>query len=129
MLFQNAAKIVLENSAEAGRYDFSDRSFEVFYADSTEFILSEEDKGQTNKTFLMHVFRAGSGEYFNLSIKAYDNHNALIAQKVVTNVNVRRNQKTTLTGNLFGSGTSTFNIAVNPVWDNPGPPIVFSEKQ
>jgi hypothetical protein len=58
---------------------------------------------------------------FSVEIKCSDAANNVIAVKTVSGVTCRANETTVLTGNLFGSGGTNFNVTYNPAW---GAPIV-----
>ncbi len=80
-----------------------------------EFTVTDSDRGQPNKKFLMHVFNVTRPQL--ITIKGFNTQNELVTQKVINNVTFFQNKKTILTGNLNVS--STFIITVNPVWDEP----------
>ncbi len=71
--------------------------------------------------FTFSAFLLQNTTPFTATLTCYDANNNVIAQKVINNVSIAPNQKTYLTGNLFGgSGTGSisggFVAAVDTTW-------------
>lgn len=100
-----------------------------FYTESRtiDFPLTAADKGKTNSKYFAYIGNVNSSS--SVVIRAYDAANGLISEKTVNNVRCYANQKTLLTGTLFGSTStnpsSSFTVTVNPTWGPSGTPITF----
>jgi hypothetical protein len=74
-------------------------------------------KGTTNYTFDNILCAAGTTEPMTVEIMAYDSSNNLIGDAVVNNVTLTANEKTILTGNLFGGGQgNSLPVGINAQW-------------
>lgn len=56
---------------------------------------------------------------YSVEIKCIDNAGNVLAVKTVSGVTSKANETSVLTGNLFGSGGTSFNITYNPAWGEP----------
>ncbi|MGV3508950.1 MAG: hypothetical protein ACO1N7_06630 [Sphingobacteriaceae bacterium] len=117
----NAAKISISAEYEHGVFWFRDGSRSATDTKTKEFILTEADKGQSNRSFLMHILNITRG--LRITIKSFDAQNGLLNSKTIDNVLFYQNRKTILRGNL--SSASQFLITVDPVWGIPTDPITF----
>jgi len=122
----NAYKITILVQNDANTIRLATGGWEVGVTKTKDFILTAEDKGQKNRTFLTHI--ANTSAPVVLNIRCYDSNNGLLAEKIVSNVNVYKNKKTLLSGNLFGTTANPsagFVVFVNPTWDTPSTPVNF----
>lgn len=119
----NVSKIVIETPDNAsgwvfsaGQYTGADQTFT-----SKEFVITDSDRGQTNRKFLMYILNQS---WMAFKIKALDSNGVIIAEKNINPVGVSRNRKTILSGKLFSSAAA-FTVAVNPEWEIPSAPVGF----
>lgn len=90
------------------------------------FTLISTDKGAINKKFLIHAANTNTAA-LNLTIRAYDANNMLIAEKGINNISTYINKRTILSGPLFSSNSTnvSFTYTVNPTWDTDVPIRTF----
>jgi hypothetical protein len=78
-----------------------------------KYVVADTSKGKPN--FTMDRIMLNTNSNFYLTISAYDSANSLIASKVVSNIKLTKNQKSILTGTLFGGSTSNAAGSTLPV--------------
>jgi hypothetical protein len=71
---------------------------------ATKYTVADTSKGKSN--FTMDRIMLNTTSKFDLTISAYNSANSLIAFKVVKDIKLTKNQKSILTGTLFGGSTS-----------------------
>jgi hypothetical protein len=86
------------------------------------FAVSAADKGARNKKISLLIGNTTSD--LNLTLQAFDAANNKLAEKAIT-TRIYKNQRTTLSGSLFGPTTAGFTVFVNPVWNPSGAVVTF----
>lgn len=100
-----------------------------FKTSTRDIAIASSDIGKSDVKFLMYV--ANTFTPSEVIIRAYNSNNSILAEKIVPDVRVYRNKKTTLSGKLFPVDVASlnvdrgFNIFVNPLWDTPPTTIKF----
>ena len=124
----NASKITFEVTNDASDYSFYANHASIRTA-RKEFILTESQKGQTNQKFLLHLLRLPDYDrnLQTLTIRAYDQQNALIVEKKLPQFRNDKNVLTQFTGRLFSTApaSTSFTVSVNANWDQSGPTATF----
>jgi hypothetical protein len=88
-----------------------------------DITFTAADKGKLNYTYAIYALNTITPN-ISLSIKVYDSQDNLLVSKTIPSISVKANQKTTLTGKLFGA-SSSFIINVSPDWGLTGTTINF----
>jgi len=87
----------------------------IIYQDLQRTVITATDHGTTN--FKTYRFVLNTLTPFTVKIIAVDASNNIVAQTTVNNVRVYKNQRTILTGRLFGPASTTFSITAHVAWD------------
>lgn len=84
---------------------------------SYDYAVADTSVGKPN--FMIDFLTINTIAPFTLTISAYDKSKNLIASKVITNIKLTTNQKTILTGTLFGGTTNSnpgYNASADTTW-------------
>jgi hypothetical protein len=80
--------------------------------------IQKEVKPGATGTMLSAIL-LNTKDTFSVEIKCLDANNNVIAVKTVGGVSCKANETTLLTGNLFGTGGTGFNVTYDPTWGVP----------
>jgi len=86
----------------------------------TSFTAS--DKGKSNFSYPLYVINTATP--FAIQIRIYDAQDNVLLSKTINSISVKANQKTTLTGKLFGA-SSNLSTGVSSDWGLAGTTIKF----
>lgn len=77
---------------------------------------SPYDPGDGHLSIFSFVFLASDEEMMDITIEALDAHNNVLFTKVVQNVTLKRNRKTTLTGAIFTASPTSSSFQLETEW-------------
>lgn len=118
----SVAKIAVTVDKEAADLLIKTGVAGTYGSTTRDFALTAADAGVANKKF--SVLLANTATDINVTLQAFDSNGTKLAEKVIT-TRVNKNQRTTLTGNLFGPAATGFTVVVNPVWSPSGAVVPF----
>ncbi|MFD2163101.1 hypothetical protein ACFSJU_11915 [Paradesertivirga mongoliensis] len=117
----NAAKLRISAEYERSTYQLKDGATAGTATKAKDFILTQADKGQANRQFLMHILNFSRA--LNITLTTYNAQNTVLSTRTINGVWFHQNRKTIVKGNL--SAGTQFTVTVDPVWGTPTAPIIF----
>lgn len=113
----NVDQLIFEIKGDNAYYNISNNTATGAQDEGTRgYSITPDEIGKTNYNLSWMVFNTKTP--LEITVYAMDNKYKVLTSKTITNVRVNLNQKTTVTGKLFTTNQSGFEVVTNQAWGN-----------